>query len=130
MDLKISSTENVVYDVPVDLIEIGSNQRLEGNAGFDKGSLQELANSIHEDGLTNPITVRRLEDGRYRLVAGERRYRAVSQFLKWPTTPAFVREMDDLKERAVMAHENIGRVDLNPIEEGLVFEEFVEADRS
>lgn len=148
MELTISNTENVVYDVPVALIEIGQNQRLEGNAGFDKASLKELANSIAEDGLTNPITVRRItecgcqhpeNDGgnrcvncqgdmneHFRLVAGERRYRAISQFLEWATIPAFVREMDDLKERAVMAHENIGRVDLNPIEEGLVFEEFAE----
>lgn len=127
MELTISSTENVVYDVPVDLIEVGKNQRLEGNAGFDKASLEELANSIRQDGLTNPITVRRMTgEKHFRLVAGERRYRAITQFLGWPTIPAFVREMDDLKERAVMAHENIGRVDLNPIEEGLVFEEFVE----
>lgn len=146
--LAVSSTENIVYEVPADLIVIGSNQRLGENEGFSDKSLKVLADSIQADGLTNPITVTAVYEcdcgepegdggGRclncqtemgisYRLVAGERRYRAITQFLKWATIPAFVREMDHVQERSVMAHENIGRVDLNPIEEALVFQEFTE----
>lgn len=147
-DLPVSSTANIVYDVPVSLIAIGNNQRLGGNEGFSDKSLGALADSIQADGLTNPITVTAVytcacdgPDGdgggrcancqtemeiSYRLVAGERRYRAITKFLNWATIPAFVREMDHVQERSVMAHENIGRVDLNPIEEALVFQEFTE----
>lgn len=145
-DLVVSNVGNVVYEVPAHLIVVGNNQRLEGNTGFTDQSLKALADSIGEDGLTNPITVTAVptcacdepeDDGggrcvncqtemgiSYLLIAGERRYRAITKFLNWATIPAFVREMDHVQQRSVMAHENIGRVDLNPIEEALVFEEF------
>lgn len=140
----------VAYNIPIDLIVVGENQRGQGNVGFTDKSLKALAKSIGDDGLTNPITLRpvsmcpectavvedreveacpdcnvALED-RYRLVAGERRFRSISKFLDWETIPAFVQDMDHITERAVMAHENIGRVDLDPIEEAEVYREFTE----
>ena len=134
------------YDVPIPLIIVGQNQRQADNKGFTEASLRSLANSIDEDGLTSPITVRPLHwcakcertavaKGdccgqemalRYMLVAGERRYRSITMFLKWETIPAFIEEMDDTRARAVMAHENIGRVNLNPMEEAAVYREFTE----
>jgi ParB/RepB/Spo0J family partition protein len=63
----------------------------------------------------------------YRLVAGERRFRAMAEVLEWKDVPAFIKEMKDaLHERTVMAHENLGRVDLNPMEEAEVYREFTQ----
>jgi ParB family chromosome partitioning protein len=145
MDYQLEANR-VAYNVPVVRIVIGENQRQQDNAGFSKASLQALAGSIEKDGLSTPITVRPLfymcatcsktayelgaccgqeREQWYRLVAGERRFRAVTTVLNWETIPAFIEEMDDVQERAVMAHENIGRVDLNAIEEALVYDEFV-----
>jgi len=132
--LEVSKT---AYNVPVSLIIVGQNQRQADNKGFTEASLGTLADSIQRDGLTSPLTLQPLyrcvrcgktavEHGvccgeetalRYMLVAGERRCRSITTFLKWETIPAFIEEMDDTRARAVMAHENIGRVNLNPMEE-------------
>lgn len=132
------SVSKTAYKLPLKQVVAYGNQRSGNNKGFSEASLQGLANSIARDGLTQPITVRPLgyicptcEKGyetadtvccqstvqqRYKVVAGERRYRAISM-LGWDTIPAFVQEMTAEEEALVMAHENIGRVDLNPIEE-------------
>ena len=145
------ASEYQVFHVPVVQVVRGDNQRTQSNVGFNPQSLAELATSIKEDGLTNPITLtavgyvcgecgatatgEEVEDCtcgesegwmiQYRIVAGERRFRAISQILEWKDVPAFIREMDDLlQERSIMAHENLGRVDLNPMEEAEVYWEF------
>lgn len=135
-----------VHLVPVTQIIPGDNHRKQ----FDRKRLQELATSIEEDGLTNPITVKHIgyvcavcgetavdagicescNSGldrvrQYRIAAGERRFRAVSDILGRDTIPAFIRDMDAERERAVMAHENINRVNLNPIEEAEAYQEFI-----
>lgn len=110
--------EYIVEMVPVDQVEAGDNDREK----FDPVKLQSLADSIARDGLTSPITLVPIGNGRYRIAAGERRFRAISQLLKWEFVPAFVRPMDAARESAVMLHENVGRVDLNPIEQGRGYE--------
>ncbi len=81
-----------VTDLPVSQIDPGTNDR----RTFDPAKLAELAESIRQNGLAQPITVRPLAQGHaYQIVAGERRFRAVRDVLGWPTIPAIVRVLDD-----------------------------------
>ena len=106
-----------VTDLLVAQIDPGSNDR----RTFDPARLAELAESIRQNGLAQPITVRPLA-GRFQIVAGERRFRAVRDVLGWPTIPAIVRVLDDATASAIMLAENLNRVDLNPIEEAQAFD--------
>lgn len=82
---------------------------------FDKESLQELANSIQEHGVLQPIVVTKTEQGKYKIVAGERRFRAC-QLLNSRTIPAIVRKINDQNRLELALIENIQRRDLNVIE--------------
>ncbi len=84
---------------------------------FDSEALDELAASIAEHGVLQPIIVRAAGPGRYQIIAGERRWRA-SQRAQVHQIPAIVREFDDAKVLEVALLENIQRADLNAIEEG------------
>ncbi|MBE0493497.1 MAG: ParB/RepB/Spo0J family partition protein [Thiomicrospira sp.] len=83
---------------------------------FDEQALQELADSIKAQGLVQPIIVKWLDNQRYELIAGERRWRA-AQMAGLETLPAIVREVDDKQTLAMALIENIQREDLNPLEE-------------
>ena len=87
---------------------------------FDKGALEELATSITENGLLQPILVREYGDGRYQIIAGERRFRA-SKLAGLTEIPAIVLEKDDKNAAQIALIENIQREDLNPIEEAMAF---------
>lgn len=95
----------------------GPNDRKE----FDQVALEALATSIDRDGIAQPPTLRPLADGRYEIVAGERRIRAMRDVLGWDLVPAFVRDLDDAAASGLMLVENMVRVDLDPIEEGRAF---------
>lgn len=82
---------------------------------FASESIDELANSIRENGVISPIVVRQI-DGKYEIIAGERRYRASKQ-VGLERIPAIVREMSDREAFKVSLIENLQREDLNPIEE-------------
>jgi ParB/RepB/Spo0J family partition protein len=106
--------------IPVDLIVRGDNDR----TVFDEGELQSLAESIRQHGLAQPVTVRPViidGNGRYEIVAGERRTRAMRDILGWAHIPCIVRELDDQQASAVMLVENTARVDLDPIAEGRAY---------
>lgn len=90
---------------------------------FDTDSLQELAQSISEQGVVQPIVVRPLAEG-YELVAGERRWRA-AQVAGLHEIPATVRELDDRAAAAVALIENIQREDLNPLEEAIALQRLI-----
>ena len=87
---------------------------------FDEGALEELASSIAERGVIQPIIVRPLAGGRYQLVAGERRWRA-AQKAQLHEIPALVRDLDEREVTALALIENIQREDLNPIEEARAY---------
>ncbi|MHA1401803.1 MAG: ParB/RepB/Spo0J family partition protein [Candidatus Heimdallarchaeaceae archaeon] len=84
---------------------------------FDKGELQELAGSMKEHGLINPISVRENGDGTYQIIAGERRWRA-SKFAKMDKIYAIIRDVTDEQQRLESLIENVHRKDLNMIEKG------------
>ena len=107
-----SLLETVVRDIPIDEIDPNSDQP---RRDFDKDALEQLADSIKEAGVLSPILV--VEDGmRYRIVAGERRYRA-SRLAGLSTVPCIVRSMTTAQQMEAALIENLQREDLNPIEE-------------
>ncbi len=88
---------------------------------FDREALEELATSIKENGLLQPILVREYDDsGRYQIIAGERRFRA-SRLAELDVIPAIVLDRDDRKTAEISLIENIQREDLNPIEEAMAY---------
>lgn len=144
----MSPAIGTVDQVSVDQIVAGDNDR----RAFNERALKELAASIEQNGLAQPITVRPMcfcdecghmvpdqacpghctECGQgafslvYQIVAGERRFRACSQILDWQTIPAIVRELTDEQADAIMLAENVHRVDLNPIDEGHAYQKRME----
>jgi len=106
-----------IVHIPCRLVVPGQNDRTD----FDQARLVELADSIRQNSLAQPITVRQVAAG-FEIVAGERRFRAISQILSWPTVPAIVRSLTDEEASAIMLAENTSRADLNPIEEALAYQ--------
>ncbi|EOT46672.1 chromosome partitioning protein ParB [Enterococcus sp. AZ150] len=88
---------------------------------FDETSLQELAHSIEQSGVFQPIIVRRSAIKGYEIIAGERRFRA-SKLAKKETVPAIVREFDEEAMMQVAVLENLQREDLNPLEEAEAYD--------
>ena len=88
---------------------------------FEETALQELAQSIKSDGLITPVTVRKMDNGRYELIAGERRVRA-SKIAELTEIPAYIRSANDLEMLKMGLMENIQRHDLNPIEIALSYQ--------
>jgi ParB family chromosome partitioning protein len=92
---------------------------------FDEDALDELAASIAQRGVIQPVIVRPLRQGRYQLVAGERRWRA-AQRAQLHEIPAIVRELGDREVMALALIENLQREDLNPIEEARAYQRLAE----
>ncbi len=99
-------------EIPVDNIEVNPYQP---RTDFDEAALDELAESIRVHGIIQPLTLRRLHEGKYQLIAGERRWRA-AQRAGLKTVPAFIRLADDQGMLEMAIVENIQRADLNAME--------------
>ena len=100
-------------DLPLDQLHPGQHQP---RRAFDGEALEELASSIAAQGVVQPIVVRPASDGRFEIVAGERRWRA-ARLAGLQTIPAVVRNLNEMGAMAVALVENIQRADLNPLEE-------------
>lgn len=108
--------ENPIADslyLPISKIERCASQP---RKHFDEEALQELADSIREHGVIQPLTVRKLSSGYYQIIAGERRWRA-ARLAGLQEVPAVVIEADDRKVMELSLIENLQREDLDPIEE-------------
>lgn len=92
---------------------------------FDQVALQELADSIAEIGIIQPITLRKISDNEYQIIAGERRFRA-SQLANLSTIPAYIRTADDENVMEMALIENIQREDLNAVEIALAYQNLME----
>ena len=92
---------------------------------FNEEALQELADSIKELGVIQPITLRKMEDETYQIIAGERRFRA-SQLAGKETIPAYILKADDEDTMEMALIENIQREDLNALEIALAYQQLIE----
>lgn len=108
--------------LPISQIEPCRNQP---RKKFDQGKLEELAESIRQHGVIQPLTVRKLSSGYYQIIAGERRWRAARQ-AGLTEIPAVVIEADDQKAMELAMIENLQREDLDPIEEANGFRVLVD----
>ena len=117
--------EGPLRDIPVG--EIHPNP-FQPRRDFTPEELNELAASIQASGLLQPVSVRRRAAGGYELVAGERRFRAVSR-LGWPAVPAIVKELDDRAMLTLALIENLQRSDLNPLDEALGYQRLIDEFR-
>ena len=125
------STESVrpqgsstISEIPLEQIEPNPNQP---RREFDEDALQELANSIVEIGIIQPITLRQVEDNKFQIIAGERRWRA-SQLAGLQAIPAYIRTIKDESIMELALVENIQREDLNAIEIALAYEHLLSAE--
>ncbi len=111
-----------INEVPTDSIKANPNQP---RREFDPTALEELAESIKQIGIIQPITLRLMEDGTYQIIAGERRWRA-SQMAGLTSIPAYIRTADDENVMQMALVENIQREDLNAIEIALAYQNLIE----
>ena len=111
-----------ILEIRLSEIEPNKNQP---RRDFDEESIAELADSIREHGLLQPILVRPLENGMYQIIAGERRWRAC-RLAELSTVPVIIKNMDDRKTMEVSIIENLQREDLNPVEEALGFKSLID----
>ena len=120
-DLKTGGSSSI-SEIKLSLIKPNPGQPRQE---FDAESLNELAASIRELGIIQPITLRQMRDGSYQIISGERRYRAAQQ-AGLETIPAYIRTVEDETVMEMALIENIQREDLNPIEIALTFQKLLE----
>lgn len=110
--------EGKIWNLEIDRVHPNPNQP---RKEFNKDELEALANSIKTQGILQPITVRKRTDGKFEIIAGERRWRA-AQLAQQKTVPAIVKDANDKKSLELALIENIQRQDLNPIEEAEAYQ--------
>lgn len=111
-----------IIELEIDAIEINPFQP---RSNFNEESLRELATSIKELGVIQPITVRKLDFNKYQLISGERRLRA-SKLIGLATVPAYIRIANDNESLVMALVENIQRHDLDPIEIALSYQRLID----
>ena len=118
----VTNGSDTINEVDIELSEANPNQP---RREFNEEALQELADSIAEIGIIQPITLRKLNNGKYQIIAGERRWRA-SMRAKLKAIPAYIKTVDDENLMEMALVENIQRQDLNAIEIALAYQQLIE----
>lgn len=118
---KSDNSNKVYFECPIEDVvpNEGQPRKL-----FDKAAIDELAQSIQEKGIIQPLIVRKLGGGKFELIAGERRLRASLQ-LGLEKVPVIIKDVDDQESLELALIENIQRRDLNPVEEALAYKELM-----
>lgn len=111
-----------IVELDIDAIEVNPFQP---RTSFNESALQELATSIKELGVIQPITVRKIDFNKFQLVSGERRFRA-SKLVGLKTIPAYIRIANDQESLEMALVENIQRQDLDPIEIALSYQQLID----
>jgi len=122
LDQDVKNHDGELREIPVDLIQRG---RFQPRRDMDPAALQELADSIRQQGVMQPVVVRPISEGRFELIAGERRWRA-TQMAELDHIPAIIRDVPDEAAIAMALIENIQRENLNPVEEAFALQRLQE----
>lgn len=117
---EIGAAPSVNPDRLVPIEFVGRNPR-NPRRYFDESELQDLASSIRQHGIVQPVVVRTASDNRYEIIAGERRWRA-AQLAGLTDIPVIIRDVDDRTALEIAIVENVQRSDLNPLEEAMGYE--------
>lgn len=112
----------ILVEIDMDLIDVDPNQP---RKTFNENKIKELALSIDSRGLLNPILVKPIENGRYQIVTGENRYKAM-KLLQKKTITCKIIDVDDKTQFLMQLDENLQRSDLNPIDEALAYQKLIE----
>lgn len=121
-DAAASTAVEEVVQVPIG--KIVPNQ-YQPRTVFDDAKIEELARTIRTHGVIQPIVLREIAEGQYEIIAGERRYRAMSK-LEWTDVPAIIRNLSDKETASVALIENLQREELTAIEEALAYQQLIE----
>lgn len=117
-----TSGSSSINEIDINLIKPNPGQP---RTDFDEEALSELATSIKELGIIQPVSLRKMDDGSYQIIAGERRYRA-AKLAGLKSMPAYVRTAEDEAVMEMALIENIQREDLNAVEIALSFQKLIE----
>lgn len=117
-----TNNKNKVVDIKLDQI---IPNRYQPRKVFNQDEIRELAHTIDEHGLLQPIVLREYEPAKYEIIAGERRYRAV-KMLGWETTPAILRKMTDEESASLALIENLQRAQLSSVEEAQAYRQLMD----
>ena len=117
-----TSGSSSINEIPLERINANPDQP---RREFDQMALEELAESIRQLGIVQPITLRQMDNGTYQIIAGERRWRA-SKLAGMKTIPAYIRTADDESMMQMALVENIQRENLNAIEVALAYQRLIE----
>lgn len=119
----VQNSEDRYQEIPTSKI---IPNRYQPRYTFTEEEILELAQSIKENGLIQPVSVRKLPDGNYEIISGERRFRAM-RHLGYENIPVLIKDIDTEKQMLVMAMiENLQRQNLNPVEEALGYKQLIE----
>lgn len=119
---KAAAEEKGVFEVPIEAIVPNPRQPREN---FGSGKLEELASSVRQHGILQPLIVAAAGAGRYELIAGERRFKA-AQAAGLKTVPVVVRSVSDVEKLELALIENLQRENLNPVEEARAYQALTE----
>lgn len=122
IDIEEKEIRDEVKELPVSQI---SPNRYQPRTIFQENKIEELAQTIRTHGIIQPIIVRKMTEGQFEIIAGERRWRAV-QSLGWLTIPAIVKQFNDTETASVALIENLQREELTPIEEAVAYAKLIE----
>jgi ParB family transcriptional regulator, chromosome partitioning protein len=117
-----SSESEEIRRIPIDNIV---PNRFQPRTVFDDDKIEELARTIHTHGIIQPIVVREFENGRFEIIAGERRWRAMKK-LGWAEVPTIIKNLNDTETASVALIENLQREELSPIEEAVAYGKLLE----
>lgn len=122
LEEKSSEGKEEITKIPIE--DIVPN-RFQPRTIFDEDKIEELSRTIHTHGIIQPIVVREYESGKFEIIAGERRWRAMKK-LGWDLAPAIVKDMNDTETASVALIENLQREELSPIEEAMAYGKLLE----
>lgn len=117
-----TNNKNKVVDIKLDQI---IPNRYQPRKVFNQDEIRELAHTIDEHGLLQPIVLREYEPAKYEIIAGERRYRAM-KMMGWETTPAILRKMTDEESASLALIENLQRAQLSSVEEAQAYRQLMD----